>query len=138
VHLEWADSARIDQVTVYQVLNAHLTEATLITRVHIETVQDMPLGVNLEVEVAGSGTSSRRSNSHYHRASPRSRYPSPSSDPLAGGPPYGAQPLYDLGALVSIAAVLAGARTCRTGLRSIVIDRSAHAVGASNPSSWST
>jgi beta-mannosidase len=129
VRLEWAGAARIDQITVYPTLAQDHATATLFTRLHVENVQDTPLEATIEVQISGQGAASRRTQVTLPPGPSTQEIALEIDRPALWWPrPYGDQPLYDVTARLVIDNTAVDARACRTGIRSIHIDRSAHPV----------
>ena len=130
VHLEWADTARIDQMAVYPVLSEDHTSASLVTRLFLENVSESALEATVIVQVAGPGTASRRVQVTLPPGESTQEITLSIQHPDLWWPrPHGEQPLYDVTAQIAIGASVVDTCTRRTGIRSISIDRSPHPEG---------
>jgi beta-mannosidase len=129
VYLEWTDTARIDQLTVYPVLSEDHSAATIVTRIHIENVLETSLEATLQVHMSGPGSASRRMQVTLPPDISTQEVSLSIQQPALWWPrPYGEQPLYDVSAQLVIESSPVDDRSCRTGIRSISIDRSPHPV----------
>ncbi|MHB1356446.1 MAG: glycoside hydrolase family 2 protein [Anaerolineae bacterium] len=129
-HLEWAQQARIDQVTIYPEITADLMQATLQVRAHLENVSSQPLAASIRVsvpEVPGCvmiqevilppGLSSPLVAVTLDK--PRLWWPRPHGD----------QPLYTVQVELLVAGDVADQTVRRTGVRSVCIQRDPHPEG---------
>ena len=128
--LEWAQQARIDQVTIYPELAADRMQATLQVRAHLENVGPQPLVASIRVnlpEVPGCvvtqevilppGLSTQQLAMTLDR--PRLWWPRPHGD----------QPLYTVQVELEVAGEVADQVVRRTGIRSVCIQRDPHPQG---------
>ncbi len=136
VTLEWAETARIDQVTVYPELAEDHSHATLHVRMHVENVLDEAIEAVVSVQLSGpaapeAGGAEAAAESEVSVTLP----PGASTQTLAveiDEPalwwplPHGDQPLYDVEARLDVDGATVDSQQCRTGIRSVTIDRSPH------------
>jgi beta-mannosidase len=130
VALEWAETARIDQVTLYPELAEDHSTATLHVRVHAENVQDTPLEATLAVQVSGPGSASAQATVTLPPGASTQSLAIEIREPALWWPlPHGEQPLYDVACQLEVGGATVDSRQLRTGIRSIAIDRSPHPEG---------
>ncbi|MCD6520871.1 MAG: hypothetical protein J7M05_13215 [Anaerolineae bacterium] len=131
VWLEWADTARFDQVSVYPELSRDHRQATVHIRAHIENVTNETLPVTLVAELAGP-------EGNFLTEEKVSLPPGPSTqeleiqvqDPLLWWPrPHGLPILYTLSCKLFVEGQIVDSIQRRTGIRSVEIDRSPHPTG---------
>ncbi|NLX43221.1 MAG: hypothetical protein GXY79_07060 [Chloroflexi bacterium] len=130
VRLDWTDTMRIDQMSVYPLLSEDHSEATLVTRLFVENVQSTALEATIEVSVTGPDLASRRVQVTLPPGTSTQEVTLSLRNPSLWWPrPYGEQPLYTVAAQVIVGSSVVDTCTRRTGIRSISIDRSPHPQG---------
>jgi beta-mannosidase len=128
VRLEWADLARIDQVTIYPELAADHSRATLQARLHVENMTDKPLPVTLRMTVRETGAQVERDVILQPGASSEALAVEVEKPRLWWPRPHGEQPLYRVVCEVLVNGQVADTVARRTGIRSIRINQEPHPV----------
>lgn len=129
--LEWAESARIDQLTVYPDLAADHSSATLHVRAQVDNVTGAPLDATLRLTVtAPDGATLAASAAVTLPAGQAEQALAIDVDqPQLWWPrPHGDQPLYQVRCEVQVAGQVVDAMERRTGIRSIRINQDPHPV----------
>jgi len=129
VRLEWADTARIDQMSVYPELNAQHDHASLHIRLHVENVTGELLPMRLRVRVPEAGNACVEQEVNLPPGASTQTLTVPVDHPKLWWPrPHGDQPLYRvIGELVVNGQPVDRAER-RTGIRSIRINQDPHPV----------
>lgn len=126
VRLEWADTARIDAVSIYPVLAEDHKTAVINARVFTENVRAEPIKATLRMCVPEADIAVE-TEVELPVGMSRQDVSAKITDPKLWWPiPHGGQPLYTVTCEIVIDGNSADAVTRRTGIRSIKINRDPH------------
>lgn len=132
VRIEWADTARIDQVTVYPELAADHASATVHARLHLENVTDHAMHATLTMQLTDPDGNKLPAVEETvvlaPGASTQALAVSVENPALWWPQPYGAQPLYGVTCRLQVNGQEADAIERRTGIRSVRINQDPHPV----------
>jgi len=128
--LEWGETLRLDQLSLYPVLSADHSSATIHVRAHIDNNSRVPVAAAIRVVVANEqGCEITKEaelfpglttlNSALELANPRLWWPRPHGD----------QPLYNVSVELLVNGQVIDQMSRRTGIRSVRIQRDAHPDG---------
>jgi beta-mannosidase len=130
VRLEWADSVRIDQITVYPELADDHKSATVNARLHLENVTDRAMHATLTLEVTSPDGDALPVAEETVVLEPgistQSLAVTVQNPDLWWPRPYGGQPLYGVTCRVQVGDREVDRRQCRTGIRSVRINQDPH------------
>jgi beta-mannosidase len=127
--LEWADEARIDQVTVYPELAPDRSRATVHARLHVENVTGEPLRATLTMHLPDAdGARVTREVMLKPGLSTESLAVELQKPKLWWPRPHGEQPLYRVVCELAVGGKVVDSRTRRTGIRSMRINQDPHPV----------
>lgn len=129
VRLEWTDTARIDQMTVYPELNDQHDRALLHVRLHVENVTGEPLPTRLRVRVPEAGDACIEQEVNLPPGASTQAITVPVDHPKLWWPrPHGDQPLYQVIGELGVGDQCVDRVARRTGIRSIRINQDPHPV----------
>ena len=129
VRLEWADTARIDAVTVYPELADDHKTARIHIRVFVENLSDSGRKAVLRVRVAESGSAVEKEVELAAGVSAHDLAAEIANPKLWWPRPHGDQPLYNVGVELLVGGRVVDTAKRRTGIRSIRISQDPHPDG---------